>query len=359
MTHYIASVDAGNGGTNAVLATGKSYKRVYFPSVRAAATGDSLGLGSQWEHQFEYVDWNGHRYAVGDSVQHIRRAIEHHTGVNRYGNEFHQFLVAKALADLGISSGTVDLTVFCPPGMYSELQKGITANFTQQKGAVSIRLKGDKKLREWNYTNVSVWPEGIGAAALFVLDDTGSPVQTDLLSGQVLFLDIGAYTTDALLLSDGSFNPETLQHATFEKSGVDEHIRQPILRYLKKHSTDFELLTVDDIDRAIRDGAENGDYMLHTGAMDIDLASQIEHQTDRFAEWLANNILDGYFSGLRGIKSLVLVGGGAGMVGEKLKEWYGGKLLDTTKVPTVKKVHPVDMNAVGGLRLALMRNKQG
>ncbi|MCB9454217.1 MAG: ParM/StbA family protein [Anaerolineaceae bacterium] len=357
MPHYTASVDAGNGGTNAVLATGKTYKRVYFPSVRAVATGDTLGLGSQWEHQFEYVDWNGHRYAVGDSVLTIRRAIEHHTGANRYGNEFHQFLVAKALADLGIKSGEVDLTVFCPPGMYAELNKGITTNFTQQEGKVTIKLKGDKNAREWRYSSVSVWPEGIGAAALFILDDAGNPVQTDLLSGQVLFLDIGAYTTDALLLSDGSFNPETLQHATFEKSGVDEHIRQPILRSLKKRSTDFEILTVDDVDLAIRNGAEGGSYMLHSGAMDMDIAAQVEHQAGRYAEWLANNILDGHYNGLRGIKALVLVGGGAKMVEEPLREWYGDKLLDTSKIPTVKKVHPVDMNAVGGLRLALMRGR--
>jgi len=42
LTDYIASVDAGNGGVNAVIAAkNKSgYKAYYEPSVRAAATGD-------------------------------------------------------------------------------------------------------------------------------------------------------------------------------------------------------------------------------------------------------------------------------------------------------------------------------
>jgi len=38
MSDYIASVDAGNGGTNAVLSQPKGYKSFYEPSVRAAAT---------------------------------------------------------------------------------------------------------------------------------------------------------------------------------------------------------------------------------------------------------------------------------------------------------------------------------
>ena len=47
---HIVSIDAGNGMTNAILAKPKGgYKRVNFPSVRATATGDSLGIGKQFE----------------------------------------------------------------------------------------------------------------------------------------------------------------------------------------------------------------------------------------------------------------------------------------------------------------------
>jgi len=55
---HIVSIDAGNGMTNAILAKPKGgYKRVNFPSVRAAATGDSLGIGKQFEISYDYVDW--------------------------------------------------------------------------------------------------------------------------------------------------------------------------------------------------------------------------------------------------------------------------------------------------------------
>ncbi|PJF39309.1 MAG: hypothetical protein CUN54_08985, partial [Phototrophicales bacterium] len=68
-----------------------------------------------------------------------------------------------------------------------------------------------------------------------------------------------------------------------------------------------------------------------------------------------NNIIDGVFGGLRGIKSVILVGGGAVQIEDHLREWYGDKVLNRKKVAATKRLHPVDMNAVGGLRLALMR----
>ena len=99
--HY-ASVDAGNGGVNALLhkKRGKD-QRVYFPSARAAVTGDSLGLG-QFEQDYTYYDYFGHRYITGEDVLEIPNSgIERHMGDNRYGGEMHQFLVTVALARLG------------------------------------------------------------------------------------------------------------------------------------------------------------------------------------------------------------------------------------------------------------------
>ena len=123
MADYIASVDAGNGGVNAVLAKKNGgYKSFYEPSVRAAATGGGLDLANARNLEYTYIDWNGHRYVTGDDVLRVtRRALERHMGANRYGNEFHQFLVALALSKLGVKEGTVDLTVFAPPGLFSQL----------------------------------------------------------------------------------------------------------------------------------------------------------------------------------------------------------------------------------------------
>lgn len=363
MSDYIASVDAGNGGTNAVLAQPKGYKSFYEPSVRATATGDTLGLGKGWELEYDYVDWDGHRYVTGDDVIRItRRQLERHIGANRYGNEFHQMLVAHALARLGVKSGTVDLTLFTPPGLFNDLKIFVKERFGQRGGKVEIGLKGDKKPRKFQYDKITVWPEGLGAAASFSLDDKGDQVPTDILNGEVVILDFGAHTLDAIQLSNGNFNAESLQHATWEAGGVHVHIREPILRAVKKQlGDDAANLTVDDIDRVIRLGSVSGDYVLTVAGLDADLKPLLDRFCERYAEWVSNNIADGVFDGFRGIKSVILVGGGAGLVEPYLSKqtWYGNKILDRKAHKTTQDVHPVDMNAVGGLRLALHRLKGG
>ena len=358
MANYLASVDAGNGGTNAVLLKGKAKnpQSFYMPSVRAAATGESLGL-SQFEMDYEYVDWYGNRYVVGDDVVRVtRRHLERHLGQDRYANEFHQFLVASALAKLGVTKGTVNLTLFCPPSLFKQNRQNMIDTF--EKTPVKITLKGDKKPREWTYEQVSVYPEGIGAVACFVFDESGNMLDSEVLQGQVVVLDCGLWTLDTLLLSDGNFNVETLRTATNQNAGVQTHIREPLLKVLHDTDEDFTVLTVDDVDLAIRNGLENNDYTVISAGKEVDVKSILDKLSERYAGWIANNIIDSQLNGLRGIRSAILVGGGATLVETHLRRWYGDKILDRKTNTATKNIHPVDMNAVGGLRLAVMQQKQ-
>ena len=362
MPDYIASVDAGNGGTNAVLkkTKNKTYKTFYLPSVRAAATGESLGIGSQFEMDYQYVDWHEHRYVFGDDVVRVtRRRLERHMGIDRYGNEFHQFLVAVALANLGLEKGSVDLTLFAPPGQFVNLKQNIIDGFTEKDAAVNMMLSGDEELRNWNYENVTVWPEGIGAAACFILDDQGDMIETDVMHGDVVIFDLGAYTLDTLRLQDGNFNLESLVQATHEDSGVHTHIRFPLLRELQSADEDFTVLTVDDIDVAIRKGLSEDNWKVYSAGKSVDLKSPMETYRKRYAEWIANNICDGQFNGFRGVKSVVLIGGGSLLIQDYLQKWYPDKIFDPSQHETTKKIHPVYFNAIGGMRLAMMRLKQG
>jgi Actin like proteins N terminal domain len=359
MADHVISVDAGNGGTNAVLSRKGGYSSVYFPSVRASATGDTLGLGADLELQYDFVDWNGHRYIVGDDVIRVtRRNLERHMGLNRYANEMQQFLIAVAIGKLGVTKGTVDLTLFAPPGAYNQLKPDIIKRLMEDKGEVEIHFKGDKKARSWHYESVTVWPEGVGAAACFILDDKGELVKSDVLVGDTVVLDMGAYTLDALKLTDGNFNPEALQYATWENGGIHAHIREPILSVIKKKADDFANVTVDDIDQVIRTGLEKGDYTLRAAGLTVDVKPLVDKYRERYAEWIANNIGDGVFNSFRGVKSVILVGGGTTLIRDHMLKWYGDKILDPKQNPSTAKVHPVDMNAVGGLRFALLRLKK-
>jgi hypothetical protein len=127
------------------------------------------------------------------------------------------------------------------------------------------------------------------------------------------------------------------------------------------------VLTVDDLDVILRRGFTEGDFSVRAAALELNLEPAVQSSCERYADWIANNVCDGVFNGFRGIKAVILVGGGAVLVGDKLRQIYGnfnpaapakgGKILDPKKHPLTKKVHPVDMNAVGGLRYALSQER--
>lgn len=360
MSDYLAIVDAGNGMTNAILrkTNGKSYKTHHFPSVRARATGDSLGLGEQFEMSVQYADWLGHRYIWGDEVTRItQRHLETHRGVDRYGNEFHQFLTAVGLAELGLKKGEVALTLFAPPGIYESAKDNIKEGFLERDGMAKLRLKDDKKPREWKYTAVNVFPEGLGAIACFAFDDNGNMVENDILDGSVALVDLGLFTTDVVITIDGMFNPENLDRSTYRNAGVDEYIRKPVLRALHNIDEDFSVLTEEHVDLAIRKGLASGDYTLKVAGKEADIENVVNENRRRYAEWLANRIFETDYQGFRGSK-LMLVGGGSLFVREYLQEWYGDKIIDPQQLPHTKNIHPAYFNAMGGMRLAVAQLKQ-
>ena len=93
--------------------------------------------------------------------------------------------------------------------------------------------------------------------------------------------------------------------------------------------------------------------MVSLGGYEADITSLIAKHSERYAEWISNNIGDGVFNAMRGIKRLVVVGGGATLVTAYLRKWYGDKVVDPNSFPSTKNVHVADLNAVGGLRLRL------
>lgn len=355
MSDFVVSVDAGNGFTNGVRAKGRGYQSFGFPSVRGAVTGDSLGLGSQFEIDFEYVNWGGFRYAIGDDV-FVSKSIERHQGAFRYGDEFWFFLVSVAIGKLlPKKGGSIDLTVFAPPSMYLEAKEQIAKRLEKSDYTIAIQFKNDKKPRLYQIENITVHPEGLGAVAAFVLDNKGNEVPSDILDGHTVVLDLGMYTLDALLLEDGLFNTESLQSATWEGHGIRAHVLERMLPKIKKAGHDFSVMTLDKLDVAIRNGIINDDYTLTSGNSKIDLQISVKKYQERYADFIANTIIDGSFNGLRGIRHMILVGGGATLVNEYLEPYYPDKILSFEDYPHVKSIPPIELNAVGGLRLALAR----
>lgn len=357
MADYSVSVDCGNGGTNAVLQTKNGPRVFYTPSVRASVTGDSLGLDKSMEMAVDYAEWAGVRYAVGDEVLKLfEPGIERHMGQDRYGNEFQRFLVAYSLAKLGVPNGAkVDLTLFAPPGFFKDVRPLMLEAFGDKHKKAQIQLKGDAKLRKYEYKSVTIWPEGIGAVAGFAFDADGKPVNSDWLSGQLLVLDLGALTADAVLINNGIFNPEQLGHTTFAHGGIMRHVLEPIVRDLHKMGPDYQTITTDHVDLALRRGnALGGDYYVEVLGQGIPIGKLLEKHAASYGHWIANNIIATRYNRLAGIKALIVVGGGETIIGNLLIQWFGDKVWTAKRYPG-EKISPVDMNAIGGLRLRQMQ----
>lgn len=341
------SIDAGNGGVNAVL----NAIMIYFASVRARVTGDSLNMqGGIGQLSIPFATWRGTRYTWGDHVlANFKPTMERHLGENRYGNEFHQFLIATALAQLGVASGVpIDLTVCIPPGYYNQgapyMQKHLV-------GDLSIHLAGEKEPRTWNIETVSVWPESLAMCGAFMMDAAGETLETSLFDGETLMLDIGINTLDAVRVSDGNFNPESLETATWAQGGANEHMRKPLLRLLKKSHPDFANATVDDIDAAFR----REKPIVKRGAAEVNLTDAIKGVAEEYAGWMANNILDGEYAGLSSIRHCIVGGGLASHIEPWLRKWYGDKIVDVNKHPHtrhLKNIHPGFWNAIGARNMS-------
>jgi hypothetical protein len=224
--------------------------------------------------------------------------------------------------------------------------------FAQAGGNVAIQFANDKKPRKWKYSKIRVWPEGIGAAACFILDADGCITDASALSGEVVILDLGMHTLDALQMSNGNFNPESLATATWENGGIKTLVLEPVQRAVKKIGHDFDLITLDDIDKVLRAGLETGNWNLVWAGQSVDLRDEFQKHFARYSQWIANNIIDGVFNGLRGIRGLVPVGGGAAMVQDYLAQLYENKILRFGADGATRNIHPIDANAIGGLRLA-------
>lgn len=352
MSNYTACSDSGNGNTCAMLAGTK--KSISFPSIRARITSKTLGLGKGHELDFTSAEWRGDTYAVGDDALILnRQGIDHHMGANRYGGEHHQFLTAYGLARLGIKSGNVDLTLLCPPAMYNDLKKPMIDAYTAQ--GVEIALKGDKHPRQWTYDTVTVLPEGYAAVGCFMLDANGikSPL-AGKLSGDVVLLDVGAYTANIFRLHNGQLNPADLPQSSIQNGGGNNNIRLPMLEWVRGAGGDLTVVTLDDIDRVLRLGSTSDDYVLQFGSASIDIQPMLEHLSKQYADWLANNALDTRFDGMKDINGLVIVGGNATYIMPHLQRWYG-KVIDYTRWREFSGLHSADLNGVGGLRLAQAR----
>lgn len=353
----LASVDSGNGTVNAFIVSGRgnSYRNHTMSACRVETHAAKLDLDG-FAKESNAVTWKGNNYLFGDDALHSRQRVEREMGRNRYGGEFHRSLVATALANLGVKNGTVELTLFCPPQVYQTSKQEIIDDFMNEK--VTIRLAGDDKPRRWEYSSVKVYPEGFGAALCFIVDSRGKLYDNDFLDGSTAVIDIGARTTDIIVLVDGEVDLEDWEHATHDKVSVHNIIRKPILAELKRNNKGLGNVEYEHIDMAVKNFFDgDGRCAFRYGSEMIDISEHFEERRIKLAEEI-QSIIETDLDGLDGFSNLILVGGGSLAVEPYLSAWYSDWYADPSKNDETKHIHPIDFNALGGLLLAMYQRNQ-
>ncbi|MCA9912414.1 MAG: ParM/StbA family protein [Anaerolineae bacterium] len=338
----IAVADAGNGDNDVII----GGDRTLLPSVCARTDGDTLGFSSDIERKVTYFDWKGRRYMAGDDVlATLPNAIENHLGKNRYGNDLQQRLLAYTLALGGVGAKGpqhVDLTLLAPPGLFTELKPQIVERF-RAAGPVEIHMKGEPEPRRWQYDSIQVLPEGITAAFALAFDRRGLPTQTKDLNGLTLMVDCGMYTMNVIAMLDGAADMENLHLATTADAGLDKRIRQPLLKLVHGIDPNFAVANAHHVDAAMRDP----DHILRVGVYETDLSQALAAYGEEYAGWIAN-FIDSHFSGGAGFSKILLIGGGAYLIADPMREWFGDKIIQS-------KIEPNWLNAEGAYRLRLAK----
>lgn len=359
MSKIFVSVDAGNGYVNAVAA-GKSGKirKTAFPSVRAAAPTRVLGLGEGREVQYDYIRWQDHVYTCGaDTVRISAHSIERHHGRDRYGDEFHAMLVALALAKMDVKpTDEIYLTLFMPPGLCTaDKKREVSASFKH-----GLEIEVNDKQYTWKFADVTIHAEGLAAVLSFMLSSAGKQLQHGIFDDDVLVVDSGTYTLDIILLRDGNFDPESLETATHGNDGMFRHIIMPLLARIHAEGRDYSIVTADMVDRAIYESHyhEEGRCLLRIAGKELDLTSALTALSQKYANWIIRNIFDTEYQQLNGVKSVIVVGGGAHLIFDHLSSdaLVGDKILSYKKYGQVRDVRFTEMNAIGGLRWARFQN---
>ena len=347
--NYVVAADASNMGSNAVIRdpSGQIFT-VYEPSVRAPIRDtDRFGLAAALELKRDWVCWRDHYYVIGDGVLSgfKRSDLEFHQGKERAGSDFQRFQVACLMARSGIRSGKIDLVLFAPPGEFQESRSRIRKTFLTDSEEV-IRLKGDDRDRVWEYQSVEVFPEGMAALGCFLFDTNAKLRHPELVAGNVVVVDIGGRTLNIIQTVDGELVADNRATMTYPDLGLRNQVLEPVLRWTHDNIAGSGDVTLFHIDAAFRSSKK----ILYHGSLNqpVDLRDVFTEYVARHAN-AAKAVIDSDHGGFDFARMVLPIGGGGLAAGKYFRQWYGDKVIDRTGHRWLKDIHPVEMNAMGGL----------
>lgn len=349
---FLCALDPGNRGINGISykGDGTCANTTFTASVRMQIDPDYMNA-PEMKPLFRRTDlyhWNGRTYIFGDDVVHFPHGtIERNQGNRRYGEDAHQFYVAAALLNMGVS-GDIDITLGLPPKSYNALKDGVIAAYENRTVHIAVdTADGQHYESVINYAKVRVLPEGSGVVFCngYRANGTRNADLTRYMIGHVGVIDFGGNTTDIWRMVNGLFDPTAI--TTLPDTGSEHELIQPLLRALSKVKPDYAYILPEQLDYAIRSGtflvaAPNGES--------VNIRKTYDKLMAAWADRVATEIIQPHFKSMEGINGLHLIGGPAKGLRPYLAAKYPGKIFDREAVDNIDET---EVNAHGWMRYML------
>jgi hypothetical protein len=342
------AIDAGNGTTCVVTERTKS---IIFPSVIQRVEDVRLdGRGSQGftihvERLNEQTgEWQDRKsWAIGETAVLLPGLKTRITSKERIGSEYQLVLIlagsVRAL-DAIIDSNADELKVDAnwllnTPPIYYRFATAL------HELAGHYRVEYNRKVYHLNAGIGHVYPEGVGAAACYMLDSNGRFVNPAFAAGHTGVVDGGYRTIDSAIFEGPTLLENSAQSLTNSITGVYRLMQQWAMEEFGEDWNEEECET----------NLRNSYTILRETKERVDLGDWIDDLGSRLADLIEADVFQKQWNGLGDVDRVILAGGVSYMVAPHLKDRFPNVIILREEHPHTRDVPYELMNATGHIRL--------
>lgn len=291
------SLDIGHSAIK--IAAGPKKNALFVAAATPRTDAATVGRASLAPH--DAVTVNGQEWLVGDAaIIHAGGRVPDGLADNWLETDQHHALLAGAfrratgMAELTPSEALVILGL--PSRLYDKQHKRLA-----ELAQLHLNLRSDQ---------VMVLPQAFGGYMADALDADGAPnVNESPAEGRFGVIDVGYYTTDFALMDRGQWSPVGAKSAdgTYAMAAALQGVIE------RNHGASIPVRECDTI-MSTRSGKLRGAL--------IDFGKEVDATIDSYTGRLIDHIETVYADTLNVMDGLILVGGGANLVGSRLRSAY-------------------------------------
>lgn len=339
------AIDAGNGTTCVV--SGRAPSLVFPSVIQQVETVQLDGRGTQGFTVHIEPSGPGSRrsFAVGDTANLLPGLTTRNTSKDRIGSEYQRVLILAGTvlalegmlkSDAGEVKVNVTWWLNIPPVYYRLAQKLYDL-------AGQYRVEYNHRVYRLTATVGHVYPEGVGAGAVYMLDEQGQFVNRTFAQGRTGVVDGGYRTIDSAIFEGAMLLESSAYSLTNSISGVYQLMQQWAIDEFEEEWTEEEC----------ESNLRRGYAVLRHSKLRVDLGDWHADLGERLADLIERDIFQKQWGDLSAVDRVILAGGVAYMVAGPLKERYPNVVVLRDEFAHTADVPYELMNAEGHMRLLL------